>query len=102
MPTVRIAHSLTHAEVRQRMQARVGDLRKLSPGGMAKIEHHWINEDRLAVIVTAMGQRIESVAEVEPGALAIHYSLPAGAGFIAPMVEGVIRKAGDKLLLEKK
>jgi hypothetical protein len=101
MPTVRIPHQLPRAEVRRRMAARVGDLHKLLPGGMGSIRHDWASEDRLDIIVRVMGQQIESAAEAEADALVIHYTLPPGAGFVQPMVEAVIRKAGDKLLLEK-
>jgi hypothetical protein len=99
MPSVRIPHSLPAAEVRRRMEARVGDLHKLLPGGMGRIESAWEGQDRLAITVRVMGQVIESAAVVERGALVIEYALPKGASFIAPMVEAVIRRAGDKLLL---
>jgi hypothetical protein len=101
MPTVRIAHELTNAEVRRRMAARVGDLQKLLPGGAGTIEAAWQGRDRMAITVRVMGQVIESAALVERGALVIDYALPKGASFIAPMVEAVIKRAGDKLLLGK-
>ena len=103
MPSVRIAHDLPPAEVRRRMSARVADLHKLLPGGAAKaggsIEAAWADDDRMTISVRVMGQGIECEARIEPGALVIDYTLPKGAGFIAPMVEAVIRRAGDKLLL---
>jgi hypothetical protein len=99
MPTLRIPHDLTAAEVRRRMECRVGDLHKLLPGGAGSIEATWQHRDRLNITVRVMGQVIESAAVVEPGALVIDYTLPARANWIAPMVEAVIRRAGDKLLL---
>jgi hypothetical protein len=99
MPSVRIPHELSAAEVRRRMAARVDDLAKLLPGNRGKIEAAWQGRDRLGITVTVMGQRIVSSATVVPGELVIDYTLPPGMGFIAPMVEAVIRRAGDKLLL---
>jgi hypothetical protein len=99
MPSVRIAHDLTAAEVRRRMTARVGDLYKLLPGGAGSITAEWQGRDAMHIAVRVMGQAIDSTARVERGALVIDYTLPKGAGFIAPMVEAVIRRAGDKLLV---
>ncbi len=99
MPTVRIAHTLPRAEVRRRMSARVGDLDKLLPGNRGKIDAAWKSENAMTITVRVMGQVIESIATNEHGALVIDYTLPGGVGFIAPMVDAVIRRAGDKLLL---
>lgn len=101
MPTVRIAHTLPTDEVRARMAVRVGDLADMLPGGMGSITHQWENPDRLAITVHAMGQVIESHATAEPDALVITYTLPAGAMLMKPMVDTMIRAAGDKLLLDK-
>jgi hypothetical protein len=101
MPTVRISHTLSPAEVRARMAARVGDLAAMLPGGMGSITHAWESADRLAITVHAMGQVIESHATAEADALVITYTLPAGAMLMKPMVNGMIRAAGDKLLLDK-
>lgn len=101
MPVVRIAHNLPRAEVRRRMAARADDLVKLIPGGMGRVEHAWTSDDRMAFTIHAMGRAIASTATIEDDALAIDFELPAGMGFVAPMVEGIIRQAGDKLLLGK-
>jgi Putative polyhydroxyalkanoic acid system protein (PHA_gran_rgn) len=101
MPSVRITHKLSPAEVRGRMAARIDDLHKLLPGGAGAIEAAWEDDDRLSITVCVMSLTINCAAEIEPDALVIHYALPGGAAFVAPMVEGVIRKAGDKLLLDK-
>lgn len=99
MAEVRISHDLDAAEVRRRMAARVGDLERLLPGGAGTITHEWQNDDVMGIVIETMGQRIESTATNAPGALVIAFSLPPGVGFIRPVVESVIRKAGDKLLL---
>jgi hypothetical protein len=101
MPSVRIAHSLSAAEVRRRMAARVDDLPKLLPGKQGQIAAAWQGRDRLNITVTIMGQVIESMATVVPRELVIDYTLPTGAWWIAPMVDAVIKRAGDKLLLGK-
>lgn len=53
-------------------------------------------------VIHAMGHSIASTATVEDAALVIDFDLPAGMGFVRPMVEGIIRQAGDKLLLEER
>lgn len=101
MPSVRITHNLPRDEVRSRMALRADDLVKLIPGGMGRVEHQWMDDDRMAFTIHAMGRTIASTATVEDAALVIDFELPAGMGFVAPMVEGIIRQAGDKLLLGK-
>ncbi len=101
MPTIRIHHDLPPEEVRRRMTARADDLVKLIPGGIGTVTQKWRSADVLAFEIGAMGRTVPATATVEDGALAIDYSLPAGMGFVQPMVEGIIRMAGDKLLLGK-
>ena len=101
MPTIRIPYDLPPDEVRRRMAARADDLVKLIPGGIGSVRHEWRGEDVMAFEIGAMGCSIPATATVEEGALAIDYSLPVGMGFVQPMVEGIIRMAGDKLLLGK-
>ena len=101
MPTIRIPHDLPPDEVRRRMAARADDLVKLIPGGIGSVRHEWRDEDVLVFEIGAMGRSIPATATVEEGALAIDYSRPAGMGFVQPMVDGIIRMAGDKLLLGK-
>ena len=101
MPSVSIAHDLPRDEVRRRMTARADDLHKLIPGGIGQVQHQWEGEDRMAFTVTAMGQSIRSTATIEERALVIDFTLPPALTMMRPMVEGVIRQAGDKLLLGK-
>ena len=101
MPTIRIPHDLPPDEVRRRMAARADDLVKLIPGGIGSVRHEWRGEDVMAFEIGAMGRSIPATATVEDGALAIDYSLPAGMSFVQPVVDGIIRMAGDKLLLGK-
>lgn len=102
MTSVRIAHDLPRDEVRRRMAAHADDLVKLIPGGLGQVQHRWDSEDRMAFVIHAMGHSIASTATVEDAALVIDFELPAGLGFVRPMIEGIIRQAGDKLLLEKR
>ncbi|WP_432767676.1 MAG: hypothetical protein HEQ22_09520 [Sphingopyxis sp.] len=101
MPTVRIAHNLPADEVRRRMTARADDLVKLIPGGLGRVEHRWDSEDRMLFTIHVMGKSVPASATIEPDALAIDFELPPGLGFAEPIAEGVIRQAGDKLLLGK-
>jgi hypothetical protein len=47
MTSFRISHDLSRAEVRRRMTARVADLPRLIPGGLAEIAHDWQGGDKL-------------------------------------------------------
>ncbi len=100
MPTVTIVHQLTRGALRERMAARAGDLGKLMPRGMATVEHSWRDADTLAFSISAMGQRIDASATATDDALTIDYKLPAMMAMMQPMVDGIIHKAGEKLLLE--
>jgi hypothetical protein len=84
------------------MDQRIGDLPKLLPGGRGAIEAGWKSENVMTITVRVMGQVIDCTATNTPGVLVIDFTLPPGMGFIAPMVEAVIRRAGDKLLSEAK
>jgi hypothetical protein len=99
LPTIRMAHQLPRDEVRRRMAARAGDLHKLIPGGVGAVTHAWAGEDVMRLEIAAMGQSVAATATIEDAALAIDYALPPALGFFQPMVETVIRQAGDKLLL---
>ena len=102
MTSISIAHDLPRAEVRRRMTARVADLPRLIPGGLAQVTHEWQGADRMLLTVRAMGQSVPAQVDVEDRALAISFDLPRGVGFLRPMIEGIIRQAGDKLLLDDK
>ena len=68
------------------------------PAGMAEVESSWPNEDFMALVITAMGQRIEGGIEVHDDQVVIDLDLPAILGFLRGTIEGAVRKHGGRLL----
>ena len=100
-PTViDIHHELGRAEAKRRMAARVGDLSKHIPGGMAHVTSSWPLEDRMAVEVSAMGQTVPAILDVEDHVVRVSLMLPPMLSFMSGMISSIVRQRGEDLLLE--
>ena len=95
---VAIPHTLGKAEVRRRLTARTPDLAGFIPGGFAKVNHGWIDEDHMRLDVTALGQSIESRLDVEDHQVVVNVDLPPQLAFVGAAIEGAIRDKATKLL----
>lgn len=99
-PTViDIPHTLGRAEVKRRMDARIGELPGHLPGGIATVETAWSGEDRMAVDATAIGQRVAATIDVEETRVRISLLLPPALSFMAGTIAAAVRAGGEKLLL---
>ena len=99
-PTViDVPHRLTRDEVKRRMRARIGELPGFIPGGMADVATSWPDEDRMAVTVTALGQRVAALLEVRERVVRVTLDLPPALAMFAGAIEGVVRRKGADLLL---
>ena len=99
---VAVPHQLDKDEVRQRLKSRSHEIADGFPGGMAEVTTAWPNEDRMTLAIAAMGQNLQGVIEIGTNVVVIELDLPPALGFIEPMVDGIIRKQGQKLLAAPK
>lgn len=97
-----IPHSLGREEAKRRLKNRIGELAGHIPGGAADVRTDWPSEDRMTLVVDAMGQSVSTVLDVEEKIIRLQLQLPAMLSFMAPMLEKAIRKKGAEVLLEDK
>ena len=95
---VPIPHSLPREEVRRRLRERSHEIAGFVPGGMAKVDTHWPDEDTMQLSVAAMGQAVTGRVEIEETQIVFQLDLPPALAFFEPMVAGAIRDKGQKLL----
>ena len=99
---VALPHQLGKDEVRSRLKRRSHEIGESFPGGMAEVTTAWPNEDRMTMAISAMGQQLQGAVEIGDGEVVIELDLPPALSFIKPIVEGAIRKQGQKLLIAPK
>ena len=95
---VPMPHSLGREEARRRLHARSGDIAGQFPGGIADVTVSWPQEDRMNLLVKAMGKTVEGHVEVSDNAVTFVIDLPASLAFFEPLVRGAIEQKGQKLL----
>lgn len=95
---VAIPHELGKAEVRRRLHERSHEIVDYIPGGMAKVETGWDGDDRMTLKVATMGQSITGNVDIDEDEVVFEVHLPMALSFVQPMIEGAIRKNGQKLL----
>ena len=92
---ISLPHQLTRAEVRQRLESRAGEL----TGSLsADLATEWLEDDLLALTVSAMGQQLEGTLAILDSEVIVSIELPFMMGFAEPMIVGAIREHGQKLL----
>ena len=95
---VAIPHQLGREEVRNRLRANSHRIADGIPGGMAEVTTSWPSEDRMDMLVRAMGQDLHGQVELEDKQVVFTVILPPALGFVEPIVEGAIKASGQKLL----
>jgi hypothetical protein len=95
---VALPHDLDKATVRERLRSRSHEIADHIPGGMAEVTTSWPNEDRMDMIVRAMGQDLNGAVELEEGQVVFTVQLPPMLSFLEPVVEGAIKASGQKLI----
>lgn len=98
---VPIPHTLPREEVRHRLSSRSHEIANFIPGGMAKVETAWPDEDTMTLGVRAMGQGIQGRVLIEEHQVVFEVDLPPALAFVESMVAGAIRQKGTKLLEHK-
>lgn len=95
---VALPHDLGREEVRRRLKERSHEIADYMPGGMGEVETDWIDEDRMALMVSAMGQNITGHIDIEDNQVIFEIKLPGILSFVEPMIEKAIRKDAAKML----
>lgn len=93
-----LPHKLGRDEVRRRLRSRIGELGDHIPGGMAQVDTSWSGEDRLNLVVGAMGQQVAATIDVEEHQVVLDVTLPGMLSFLEPAIKGAVENAGRKLL----
>jgi Putative polyhydroxyalkanoic acid system protein (PHA_gran_rgn) len=94
---VPIPHTLGKDEARRRLKERSHEAASMIPGG-GDVQVAWPSEDRMTMAITAMGQSISTVIEVEDEVVIFQLDLPPKLAFVEPMIRGLIAQKGQKLL----
>ena len=95
---VPIPHSLGKDEARRRLKSRSGELAGMMPGGMADVTVSWPDEDRMNLVVKAMGSSVNAAVEVGDNAVTVIVDLPMALKFFEPLIRSAVEKNGQKLL----
>lgn len=95
---VSLPHDLGKEEVRARMHKHGHEIANYFPPGMAEVENSWPHEDRMDLVITAAGQRIEGGIDVGEDFVMIEMDLPPILGFLRGTLERAVRKQGGRLL----
>ena len=95
---VAIPHDLPRAEVQRRLKERSHEIADHIPGGMAKVTTGWVSDDRMNINVSAMGQDLRGVVDIEDNQLVFEIALPMALSFVEPIISGAIKQQGQKML----
>jgi hypothetical protein len=95
---VALPHDLDKATLRERLRSRSHEIADHIPGGMAEVTTSWPNEDRMDMVIQAMGQDLRGAVELEDAQVVFTVVLPPMLGFIEPIVESAIKSSGQKLI----
>lgn len=95
---VAVPHSLPKSEVHRRLDSRKDEIVNFVPGGMADVETAWAGEERLLMVVRAMGQELKGHIDIEDTQVIFDIDLPPALSFVEPMISGAIQEKGRKLL----
>ena len=93
-----IPHSIGQDEARRRIRSRSHEIAGFIPGGFADVTTSWPSDDRMDLVVAAMGQHLTGHIDIEESQVVFVVDLPPALSFIEPMMQGAIESKGRKLL----
>jgi len=95
---VRIPHSLSPAEVKERLDRALVRARDEYAEKVGQIEATWEGDDTLAVDLAVMGMRIAGEVRIQPGEVVVSVQVPGMAGLFAGRIrEGIQERLGGLL-----
>jgi hypothetical protein len=98
---VELPHKLGREEARRRIAGNVHRLEDHIPGGAAQVSSSWVG-DQLSLDITAMGQKVAALIDVEETKVRCRVMLPGMLAFFAAPIEAALNMKGRDLLLEDK
>jgi hypothetical protein len=98
---VELPHKLGREEARRRIAGNVHRLEDHIPGGAAQVNSNWVG-DQLNLDITAMGQKVAALIDVEETKVRCRVMLPGMLAFFAAPIEAALNMKGRDLLLEDK
>jgi hypothetical protein len=98
---VDIPHQLGRDEAHRRIANNIHKLQDHIPGGASHIDSNWSGE-RLTLMVSAMGQSVEALIDVEETKVHCKIQLPGMLALFAGPIEHMLKLKGSDLLLEDK
>jgi len=97
---VDLPHRLGAQEAKRRLQDGIGSLKDHIPGGAAEVSASW-QDDRMNLLVRAMGQDVRATVDVEESKVRLEVQLPPMLSFLAKPIEALLRHQGTELLEDK-
>lgn len=94
---VSIPHQLGRAAARQRIETGFSRLASQLPGGASLSDQRW-DGDQLAFRITALGQNVSGIVEVQDSTVTMDIELAGLLGQIAGAFKDRLQKAGQLLL----
>lgn len=91
------AHSLGRDEACRRIREHEADIANIAPG-MAEVTASWPSADRLELLVSAMGKKINGAVEVGESDVCFVFDLPQALAFAEPMIKAALEPKARKLL----
>lgn len=98
--TLSIPHELGRAEARRRIEDGFASLSQHMGAAAGVLSKDWAG-DRLNFALSALGQRISGVIDIEDACVRLEVVLPSLLAMMADKVRGRLQREGQ-LLLEKK
>jgi hypothetical protein len=95
---VAIPHKLDKAEVHKRLSERTGEIANFIPGGAANVETDWLDDDHMALGITAMGSFVGADVTLEDKQVVVELELPKKLAFVRGTIERGVRDNITKLL----
>jgi hypothetical protein len=92
-----IPHKLGKAEAKRRIEAGIPKLERHIPGG-GTVQADWTGEDRMAMTVTAMGQKVSVDMLVEDAVVHATVAVPLMLSMMAGAISGFVQTSAEKML----
>jgi len=97
---VDLPHRLGAQEAKRRLQNGIGSLKDHIPGGAAEVSATW-RDDRMNLLVRAMGQDVRATVDVEESKVRLEVQLPPMLSFLATPIEALLKHKGTEMLEDK-
>jgi hypothetical protein len=97
--SVDVPHKLGAAEARRRIEGGTGQLIGRLPAG-ATARPSWAG-NRLTLDITALGQQMKAVLDVQETLVRVEVVLPPALSFLRPLIEAGISRTGAELLEDR-